>query len=251
MNNKKIIAFDVDGTLSESRREIDQETAKLLTKLLETKKVAIITGGALDDIQKQVLNLLSLNDKLCKNLILLPTNGSSLYVYDNKWKEIFSQKLSVNQKDIIINEIKNVIDEGDDICLPNDFDCAGRKIQDRDSQITYSARGDGASLEVKKNWDPSMTKRAILQKELQKRLPDFEVKIGGKTSIDITQKGIDKKYAINKLMEYTGFDKKDILFVGDAIYEGGNDFPVQEMGVDVIKVSGPEETKRMIYELLK
>lgn len=244
-----MIVFDVDGTLSESRSPMDAAMAVLFIELLNVKKVAIITGGAFADINKQILSQVNLTESQKSNLTLLPTNGGALWIYKGGWEEISSNKLTAEEKNIIVTTLKEVLDDGDDVCLPGD-DCQGKKIQDRESQITYSARGDMASIETKVAWDPSFLKRSILEGELQKRLPQFEVKIGGKTSIDITPKGMDKAYGMRILLTNFNLKNEDILFIGDAVYEGGNDFPVWQMGIDTVKVAGPEKTREIIKSLL-
>jgi glycogen phosphorylase len=245
---KKLIAFDVDNTLSKSRSKIDTEMADLLNKLLQVKKVAIITGGAFADIKKQILSGIGLNNPLNKNLILLPTNGAGLWVFDKEWKEISCLKLTSQEKEKVINAIKQV-DQADPE-LANNISY-GSEIQDRGSQITYTALGDHAPHELKMAWDPDFKKRLAIQNKLEKLLPDFEVKIGGTTSIDITAKGIDKAYAVQKLMDHFQYTKDDILFFGDAVYENGNDYPVYLSGIDTIKVTGPEETKERLIRLLE
>jgi phosphomannomutase len=245
--NKKLIAFDVDGTLSLSRSKIDSEMADLLKQLLQVKQVAIITGGAFTDIKKQILDEIGEEENRNKNLILLPTNGGGLWSFDDQWKEMSSHKLTPAEKEKITKAICEVA--GYEQCS-NKNDGLGEKIQDRDSEITYSALGEHAPLEQKHAWDPDFKKRIALQSELMKKLPDFEVKIGGTTSIDITPKGMDKAYGINKLINHFKLTKEDILFIGDAVYENGNDYPVFLMGIETIKVSDPEETKKVIRGLL-
>jgi hypothetical protein len=244
---KKLIAFDVDGTLSLSRSKIDSEIAELLKKLLSTKQVAIITGGAFADIEKQILSEIGLNNKLNKNLTLLPTNGGGLYIFNNKWEKISGYKLTIDEKEKIINAIKETEQQNPELCTDPNY---GAKIQDRNSEITYSALGENAPVELKQIWDKDFSKRIKLQNVLKEKLPEFEVKIGGTTSIDITPKGMDKAYGINKLIEHFKLIREDILFVGDAVYENGNDYPVFQTGIETIKTSGPEETKEIIRKLI-
>ncbi len=244
---KKLFAFDVDGTITPSRGIMDSEMTKLFLKLLEYKKVAIITGGAFADINRQVLQPLNLPNHLKKNLILLPTNGGGLWVFNNEWQEIASHKFTEDEKQKITEVLIEV--NNADQKLKNNI-CYGQKIQDRESQITYAALGEYAPIELKLAWDPDLKKRIALQHKLQRKLPEFEVKIGGKTSIDITPKGMDKAYAIKKVMEYLKQPKEEVLFIGDAVYENGNDFPVQQAGIETIKVNGPEETKERLIKLL-
>ena len=245
--NKKLIAFDVDGTLSKSRSAIDSEMSEILKELLKVKQVAIITGGAFADIETQVLTEIGLTNELNKNLTLLPTNGGGLYIFNGKWVEISSRKLSDEEKEKVISAIKEV--DSLDPELRNNISY-GKEIQDRDSEITYSALGDHAPLELKRAWDPDFKKRISLQNQLEERLPNFEVKIGGTTSIDITPEGMDKAFGIKKLMDYYKLKKEDILFFGDTVYENGNDYPVYQMDVDTIRVSSPEETKERLARLL-
>ena len=248
MMNKKLIAFDVDGTISLSRSKIDSEMADLLKQLLQVKQVALITGGAFADIKRQVLDEIGLDNPFNKNLTLLPTNGGGFWIFTEKWLEISSHKLTIEEKEKII-KILEEIDAGDpELCDNKSY---GREIQDRESQITYAAYGEDAPQELKQAWDPDFKKRISLQNKLMEKLPEFEVKIGGTTSIDITSKGMDKAYAMNKLMKYFNLEKKDIAFFGDAVYENGNDYPVFLMNIDTVKVSGVEETKEIIRELLQ
>jgi phosphomannomutase len=248
-----MFAFDVDGTLTESRQEITAENALALAKLLFKKRAAIITGGTFERINEQVLRPL---EKICRdnkqelrleNITLLPTNGAGLYVYDKKWIEKKSQKLSLAEKEKITNALNKIDREDPELANNSPF---GDEIQDRGSEITYSALGDKAPLDLKKNWDPDFAKRLKLQDKLRLLLPDFEVKIGGTTSIDITQKGMDKAYAIRQIMSEYSLEKKDILFFGDAVYPNGNDYPVFLMGVDTIKVSSQTEVGPKILEAI-
>jgi HAD superfamily hydrolase (TIGR01484 family) len=81
-------------------------------------------------------------------------------------------------------------------------------------------------------------------------IPEFEVRAAGVTSIDVTLPGIDKAYGMNKLMEATGISKSDILFFGDKVVEGGNDLPVQEMGVDTIAIHNWRNTAQVLNGIL-
>jgi phosphomannomutase len=84
----------------------------------------------------------------------------------------------------------------------------------------------------------------------QKQIPEFNVKVAGLTSIDVTVPGVDKAYGMKKLLESTGLTKEDVLFMGDKIVDGGNDLPVQTMGVDCIAVRSWEDTAYAIEGIL-
>jgi HAD superfamily hydrolase (TIGR01484 family) len=250
--DKKIVAFDVDGTLSPSRLPMDQEMSRLFYDLLKKKNVAIITGGTFERINEQILKPLNFYNKnrsepKLENLVLLPTNGGGFYIFNRGWKEVANKKLKISEKEKIINAIEEIDRLDYELHENTPY---GEEIQDRGSEITYSALGDQAPLELKKAWDPEFKKRLKIQSDLKARLPEFEVKMGGTTSIDITPKGMDKAYAVRQILLHFKKENKDVVFLGDAVYPNGNDYPVEQMGVDTIKVIDPEETKNKIREML-
>jgi len=113
----------------------------------------------------------------------------------------------------------------------------GELIEDRGSQITYSALGQVAPLDAKAAWDPGGTKKNLLVARAVPLLPDFEVRAGGSTSIDVTRKGIDKAYGVRKLMMQIHAAPEELLFVGDRLDEVGNDYPVLAAGVPCVPVT--------------
>jgi phosphomannomutase len=126
----------------------------------------------------------------------------------------------------------------------------GELIQDRGSQITYSALGQQAPLDAKVNWDPDFAKRNKVKPFLDTLLPEFSVRLGGATSIDVTKPGIDKAYGIRKLRDILGITIDEMIFVGDALFPGGNDYPAEQAGVDSIRVRDPHETGRVIEAII-
>ena len=81
-------------------------------------------------------------------------------------------------------------------------------------------------------------------------IPGFSIQLGGTTSIDVTRPGIDKAYGIRKLHEILGIAIDDMIFVGDALFPGGNDYPAKQAGVVSIEVRDPHETKRVIEAMI-
>jgi HAD superfamily hydrolase (TIGR01484 family) len=171
-----------------------------------------------------------------------------MYIFkNNSWEKILSEDLTENEIEKIVNALEIVSKR-----LSNPLDkIYGKKIQNRGTQITYSGLGEDAPIEEKQKWDPDQSKKREIVEELKKIIPEFSIKTGGSTSVDINRQGIDKAYGLKKLMEYLNIqNKSDILFIGDAIYPQGNDYSAKEFGVDCIKVSGPSETKKVIQNLL-
>lgn len=242
---KKLIVFDLDGTLAESKSPLDAEMATLLGRLLEVIKVAVISGGAWAQYEKQVLSYLP-DDERLKNLSLLPTCGTKFFRRNGAWKELYSEDFNNDQKAKIIGALKEAADSSG-IKIERHW---GEVIEDRGSQITFSALGQNAPLDEKKNWDPDFKKREKIKAILDPLLPEFSVNLGGSTSIDVTSPGIDKAYGIRKLRETLDIAIKEMIFVGDAIFPGGNDYPAKQAGVVSIEVRDPDETKRVIEAII-
>jgi len=238
---KTLIVFDLDGTLAESKSPIDEEMGNLLDSLLGIVKVAVISGGAWPQFERQVLAHLSQGEAL-RNLSLLPTCGTKFYHYDSAWRLLYSEDFTAVQKRKIVNSLQQATDLSER-ALEKVW---GDVIEDRGSQITFSALGQDAPLDEKKKWDPDFSKRKKIKAILDELIPEFTVRLGGATSIDVTQHGIDKAYGIRKLRDVLHIGIDQMIFVGDAIFPGGNDFPAKEAGALTIEVSNPHETKRVI-----
>jgi len=245
---EKIFIFDLDDTLSESKSPMSPEMVEVFTKLLRKSKVAIISGCFFKQYEKQVVTFLPKDEAVLRNLYLFPTNGTSMYHYENgEWKEVYSERIAPEDRAKISDVIESVMEKSG-IDLGESY---GPRIEDRESQVTFSALGQEAPVDKKKAWDPDQKIRIPLAQEMQKLLPDFEVKVGGATSIDITRKGMTKAYAINKIVEHLGITKDEMLFFGDAIFPGGNDYSVEQAGVPSVKVRNHEDTLAHLKEIVR
>ena len=242
---KKLIVFDLDGTLAESKSSLDSEMSSLLHELLGIVKVAVISGGDWLQFEKQVLSNLP-HDESLENLSILPTCGTKFYQYRKDWKKIYSEDFTPEEKKKIINSLKKSIE----LAGLKIKKLWGEEIEDRGSQITFSALGQQAPNEEKEKWDPDFTKRKKIKVILDTLIPGFSVRLGGETSIDVTKPGIDKAYGIRKLRDTLGIAIKEMIFVGDALFPGGNDYPAEEAGVVSIRVKNPTESKRVIETII-
>ena len=223
----------------------DKEMATRLTALLTVAKVAVISGGDWPQFEKQVLANLP-KDAILKNLSILPTCGTKFYQYETDWKQLYAENFTEDEKKKIISSLNKAIDE-------SGFKAQkvwGEIIEDRGSQVTYSALGQKAPLDEKKKWDPNFAKRTAIKKRLDKMIPEFAVNLGGATSIDITKHGIDKAYGMRKLQDVLNITIKEMLFIGDAIFPGGNDYPAKQAGSFSICVSDPNETKKVVEGII-
>jgi hypothetical protein len=242
---KKLIVFDLDGTLAPSKSSLDAEMSSLLHDLLSVVKVAVISGGAWLQFEKQVLSHLPIDETLTR-LSILPTCGTKFFQYTADWKQLYAEDFTADEKEKIVDALNKAVGAA---AFPVEKTW-GETIEDRGSQITYSALGQQAPLDEKEKWDADFSKRKKIKAILDTLIPEFSVRIGGSTSIDVTKPGIDKAYGIRKLRDILGIPIKEMIYVGDALFVGGNDYPAIQAGVISIPVQGPSETKRVIEAII-
>lgn len=244
----KMIAFDMDGTLALSKWQMDNEMVELFKKLLSKYKVWIISGWDYSQFQKQVIPFLGNDEKILSNLYLCPTCSTKMYLYEKwEWIKKYSLDFTSEEKDYIMKVFNQAID---DLEL-RPIQTWGELVEDRGTQITYSALGQQAPLEAKHTWDMDAEKRKRIRNYLLKDLQNYNILIGWATSIDITRAGVDKAYGVRKLSEVSWVLLDEIIFVWDAVFPGWNDYPPLEIGVTSKKVFTVEDTKRYIEMLVR
>lgn len=256
MSHKKLIAFDLDGTLAPSKSPLPDRIGELLDQLLQKYQVCVISGGKFGQFEKQLLNNLKADPMQLQNLHLMPTCGTRYYKYDmvkKDWQKIYAEDFTEAEKTKIMDALNTAVKK-------HGFDkekTYGPTFEDRGSQITWSALGQDIvdhlgeeGLTIKHAWDADNAKKNAVRDEAAELLPEFEVRVGGVTSVDITKPGIDKAYGMRKLMDMLEIGKDEILFMGDRIQEGGNDYPVKQMGIDCVEINHWEDTARTIQAIL-
>ncbi len=247
---KKLIAFDLDNTLAESKSPLTDVMVERLGRLLENYEVCVISGGNYTQFKIQITDRLEVSHELLGKMHLMPTCGTRYYRYNkhtHEWEKRYAEDLDTEQK----NRIVEALEEAAKALGYWEEHPAGEIIEDRKSQITYSALGQQALPEAKYAWDPDGTKKKAIRDYAADRLPDLEVRVGGTTSIDVTRIGIDKAYGMRKLMAELKIAEKDILFIGDMLQEGGNDYPVKAMGIDSVAVENYRSTPAVVDAIIK
>jgi phosphomannomutase len=248
MQPPRLVAFDLDDTLAPSKSAIDPRIGALLIELAERVEVAIISGGQLAQFTTQVVDRLpDAAPAVLARIHLLPTCGTQYYrLTEDGVVTVYAHALTDDQKTRAISAVET---EAKRLGLW-ESQTWGDILEDRGSQITFSALGQRAPLDAKAAWDPNGTKKNALRAAVAEKLPDLEVRSGGSTSVDITNRGIDKAYGMNQLAEQTGIPLADMLFVGDRLDPDGNDYPVLAMGVACQAVTGWEDTARFLEQLI-
>lgn len=237
---KKIIVFDLDGTITESKSPMDAEMAALFLRVLDRMNIAVITGGGYERFELQFAAL-KCSDEQRRRLFFFPTTGTRFYRFTTAWEQVYADEMNEEERQKIMNAFERAYK---DIGYQHPERVYGEILEDRGTQVTFSACGQDAPLDVKMAFKAAHDDRRLaLADAVRRYLPDFEVKVPGVTSIDVTRKGIDKGYGIGKIEEFLGIPVSEMVFVGDALYEGGNDHPVIRTGIDTVAVKNPGETK--------
>jgi hypothetical protein len=242
-----LLAFDLDDTLAPSKSSLDPRMAGLIGDLLAVVPVAVISGGQFGQFESQLIAGLPADAApLLGRLHLLPTCGTQYYRFDGTWTRQYAENLTDEQKRRTLSVLESTA-EGLGLWEANTW---GPILEDRGSQITFSALGQDAPVEAKRAWDPSGEKKESLRASAAGQLPELEVRSGGSTSIDVTRRGIDKAYGMRKLADLSGVPLDRMLFVGDRLDEGGNDYPVKAMGVRTHAVNGWQDTADFVADFL-
>ena len=235
---KDLIAFDLDGTLAESKQPLGEPMGDALARLLQVAHVAVISGGDWPQFDKQVASRLPERADRSR-LWLMPTTGTKLYIHrEGQWAPVYAELFEEAQKQAILAAFDASLEATG--FVPEEV--WGERIEDRGSQITFSALGQQAPIHAKEIWDPDFAKRKVIQADLRQRLPGLSINMGGATSIDITREGVDKAYGLKKLRDASGIALEAMMFIGDAIFPCGNDYPAKELGLDTVRVRDPQET---------
>ncbi len=243
---KHLVAFDLDGTLAESKQPLDAAMGEALADLLDVVDVAVISGGDWPQFDKQIAARLPARANLAR-LWLMPTTGTKLYTHrSGVWRAVYAELFADEEKQQIFTAFDASLDATG--FVPEAV--WGERVEDRGSQITFSALGQEAPIQAKEKWDPDFAKRKIIQRDLRQRLPGLSINMGGATSIDITREGVDKAYGLTKLRDASGIALGAMLFIGDAIFPGGNDYPAKTLGLDTVCVRDPRETRAVIETII-
>ena len=248
LKEKSVMVFDVDGTLTRSKQPLDREMAGLLAKLTRSKRVGIIGGGKFSLFRWQLLAPMKREKPNLKNLFLFPTSGATFFRYSRGWRRVYRLDLTGEEIKKIKGAFKRALPAAG---FKSPKKMYGAMIENRGTQMTFSATGQSSPLAVKKKWNQGSDIRPRIMDELGKILPDFGIRAGGLTSIDITKKGVNKGSTTERFIRVIHAPKSSVLFIGDAIFPGGNDYAAFEAGFDCLKVKSPTDTKKIIKKVLK
>lgn len=177
----------------------------------------------------------------------MPTCGTQYFRWDGEsFATVYARTLTQDERDRAMTALR---EQAEALGLW-ETETWGPVLEDRGSQITFSALGQAAPVEAKAAWDPTGERKSRLRDAVAVLLPDLEVRSGGSTSVDITRRGVDKAYGMKALEEQTEVPLANMVFVGDRLDEGGNDRPVLDLGVRCHAVDGWQATADYLAETL-
>jgi len=227
----KLVCVDVDGTLCESRKQADNEMIDLLLRIKNKYHLALFSGADKKRIMWQV------GDHIKHKAFFVGEYSASHILFGCKIS-IYTRKLNENDKNKIRESINLIRDE------------KSMSVLDiSDYQATYYLVPPTSPDKIRNEIDPNGDLRRLLIKQLKFYLPNFEIRIGGKTSIDIQNKGISKKNGVDKLTKFLNLKPEEVVFIGDRCFEGGNDW--MENCYKSYNVKSIEETKTILRDLIK
>ncbi|WP_348519394.1 HAD-IIB family hydrolase [Bifidobacterium sp. ESL0790] len=243
----RLVAFDLDNTLARSKKPMHADMAARLARLSQLIDVAIITGGRFSLVRTQVLDVLP-DDARRAGIHVMPTSGTRYYRWGHDgWDCIYTMDLPADDRDRAMASLeRHARLQG--LWTGRAW---GPRIEDRGSQVTFSALGQQAPVEAKEAWDPTNEKKNRLADAVAADLPSLVVRSGGATSVDVSARGIDKAYAVRRLCEALDIEVGQVIFVGDRMDSDGNDYPAAVMGTFPIRVSGPDETLEVCDRLIE
>jgi len=233
LNEYRHIFFDMDGTVTRSRTRITAEMKQMLDSLTASgRDVVIISGADVGQIKNQMTDSTG---------FFLAQNGNHA-VRTPEGSMLWEENLTERERAEIMAHIHT---------LPR-FDVENEHdlVHDRGSQIAYSFIGHHEAIEKKEAFDPGGKKRAGMLNMHPLVSDTVEVKIGGTTTLDYFKKGRHKGFNVMRLVAHEGWAKEDCLYIGDALFPGGNDEAVIGV-IDTLQVAGPEETMERIKDILR
>ena len=242
----KVALFDLDDTIAPSFEPPSDEMITRVIALLARMPVAIVTGRDFPWMNKDFLPKVAA--ECAGDFYVISESGAQCsYWNGSEWQEMYEHAISAEERARIHQAIVAAVEQTGVLAGLQRF---GEQFVDRKAAVAFSCTGWLVPKELRDSWDPGNKRRSVLRERLATQLPEYEVMMGGATTVDVTKQGINKAFGIRWLCEHTKIAPEDMLYIGDSLFPGGNDYIVIGTGVQTRATSGPEETLRIIDELL-
>ncbi|HEV3245346.1 MAG TPA: HAD-IIB family hydrolase [Candidatus Paceibacterota bacterium] len=247
MECPKAVVFDLDETLAESFKPPTSEMIGRLKRLLELFPVGVITGRTFSWVEPGFLPFMTDSPHIDRFYVFPESSAQCLQWDGSVWKELYSFTVGEEERVRIRAAIAESVAETKVLeGLPR----FGEQYLNKNGMVSFACLGYEVPADMKYTWDPGNERRKILKAAVAEKLPDLEVSLGGATTIDVTEKGQNKSRGINWFAEHLRIPAPDMLYIGDALYEGGNDFVVIGTGIETRETKDPQETLAITDEIL-
>ena len=213
----KLVAMDLDGTLTQHKSKPDEECLRVLVELSAKYSLLIVGAGGCERIFQQLGAF---------EYGIIGYYGMQTAVSDGK-------TLSVTQSAIVAIDKPSVTRRIDTLRLEFGYtDYAGNTVEFHDSgMITFPLIGTEASINDKLAFDPDRIKRRAIYSKVKEVFSDFTVFVGGSSSFDIVPKPYCKSYALDEYMQQCKISSEQAIYYGDDYGVGGNDEDVYKSGI--------------------
>src|SRR3989344_7146983 len=247
MQCPKAVFFDLDDTLAPSFENPSPEIVGKLLAVLDSLPVAIITGRDFPWMARDFLPQIARSPHVERFFVFPEGAAQCLQWNGSEWRELDADSITDAERQVINGAILESVKETG---VLEGLPVHGEQLVQKKAMVAFAALGMQVPADLKYSWDPGNTRRTKLRDAIAKKLPAYDVMMGGATSTDVTKKGVNKAYGVRWLSERLGVPPAGLLYVGDALYPGGNDYVVVPSGIVTRATKGPAETLKIIDELL-
>ena len=236
---KKLIAFDLDGTITQHKSLLQEKNKLVLDALSARYKLLMVGAGQCMRIFNQLLQY---------PIDILGNYGMQYGVYDKETKD-----LRIIRNDSVPCNRENVRERIEMLRREFGFlEYRGDSVQYHPSGcVTFPIIGTEAILEDKLNFDPDRSKRRKIYDRVAEVFSDYVVFVGGTSSFDMAPKPFNKYYALDLYCRENGYQHNEVTFVGDDYGIGGNDESVYRSDFDFICVDNYEKLGEYVAPLLQ
>lgn len=233
---KRLVAMDLDATLTQHKTPLSDTNRLALDKLGERYDLLMVGGGGAERIHRQMGDY---------PIAILGNYGmQEAKVTPEGWKIVRTETSPVDTADILAKcrALREKYGYTKYYGDPVEFHKTG--------MITFGLLGTAAPSAEKLAFDPDKAKRRAMFREVCEVFSDYSVFIGGSTSFDLTEKKYNKYDAIMRYAAENGYTRDEIIFIGDDLDDGGNDSHVRLGGMDYIRIYDYRKFPEMIEPLL-
>jgi len=225
MKDVKLIAFDLDGTLTQHKSPLSPENRAVLERLAKKYKLLMAGAGQCRRIFDQMGHF---------PIDIIGNYGMQYAEYNPETKDINvirNESVTASDRDSIEARVN---------ALRRDYgytEYKGNSVEYHPSGcLTYAILGTKADIEDKLAFDPDRSKRRKFYDRVVADFPEYTVFVGGSSSFDMAPKPYDKYYALDRYCKENGLTHDQVVYVGDDYGPGGNDEAVYKSDITFVCV---------------